>query len=48
MQRILVFGVEGVWGLLVDARLEVIRSDGPTPVPANVDAVFIGWYRTGS
>lgn len=40
-QRVLVLGVEGVWGPLKDAGLEVVHSPSREPV----DAVWVGWYH---
>jgi 4-nitrophenyl phosphatase len=42
-KRVLVLGVEGVWRPLQDAGIEVfLPSD---PLPEDVDAVYVGWYR---
>ena len=42
-RRVLVLGVEGVWRPLQDAGIEVfLPSD---PLPEDVDAVYVGWYR---
>lgn len=46
MRRILVLGIESVWGPLRDAGLDVLVPSGePIDPETVVDAVFVGWYR---
>lgn len=44
-RKVLVFGVEGVWQPIADAGVDIVLSGGEGS-GEDVDAIFIGWYRS--